>query len=94
MLRDNIQGLTKPAIRRVARQAGVVRINAQTYDEMRGVAKVKLEQVIAASIAYTQNGGRKTVSVSDVVNGIEAACGDHVAFDPTATAAPVVRCDA
>lgn len=31
ILRDNIQGITKPAIRRLARRGGVKRISASTW---------------------------------------------------------------
>ena len=31
ILRDNIQGITKPAIRRLARRGGVKRISASTF---------------------------------------------------------------
>lgn len=40
VLRDNIQGITKPAIRRLARRGGVKRISGLIYDETRGVLKV------------------------------------------------------
>lgn len=33
ILRDNIQGITKPAIRRLARRGGVKRISAMIYEE-------------------------------------------------------------
>ena len=46
MLRDNIQGITKPAIRRLARRGGVKRISGLIYEETRGVLKVFLENVI------------------------------------------------
>lgn len=39
MLRDNIQGITKPAIRRLARRGGVKRISGLIYEETRGVLK-------------------------------------------------------
>lgn len=87
MLRDSHMGLTKPAIKRVCRQAGVVRIKANVYDYVRGITKIKLEQILGASIAYTEASGRKTVSVADVIKGIDAATGDHVAFDPKGPAA-------
>ena len=45
ILRDNIQGITKPAIRRLARRGGVKRISATIYDETRGVLKIFLENV-------------------------------------------------
>lgn len=46
VLRDNIQGITKPAIRRLARRGGVKRISGAIYEETRGVLKVFLEHVI------------------------------------------------
>ena len=45
ILRDNIQGITKPAIRRLSRRGGVKRISATIYDETRGVLKIFLENV-------------------------------------------------
>lgn len=42
-LRDNIQGITKPAIRRLARRGGVKRISGLIYEETRGVLKIFLE---------------------------------------------------
>lgn len=41
ILRDNIQGITKPAIRRLARRGGVKRISGLIYEETRGVLKVR-----------------------------------------------------
>ena len=35
ILRDNIQGITKPAIRRLARRGGVKRISGLIYEEVR-----------------------------------------------------------
>ena len=37
VLRDNIQGITKPAIRRLARRGGVKRISGLIYEETRGM---------------------------------------------------------
>ena len=36
VLRDNIQGITKPAIRRLARRGGVKRISGLVYEEVSG----------------------------------------------------------
>ena len=47
ILRDNIQGITKPAIRRLARRGGVKRISGLIYEETRGVLKIFLENVSA-----------------------------------------------
>ena len=38
VIRDNIQGITKPAIRRLARRGGVKRISGLIYEEARGGA--------------------------------------------------------
>lgn len=50
VLRDNIQGITKPAIRRLARRGGVKRISGLIYEETRGVLKVFLESVIRDAV--------------------------------------------
>jgi histone H4 len=40
VLRDDIQGITKPAIRRLARRGGVKRISGLIYEETRGVLNI------------------------------------------------------
>ncbi|KAK3189018.1 hypothetical protein Dsin_028579 [Dipteronia sinensis] len=40
VLHDNIQGITKPVIRRLARRGGVKRISGLIYEEARGVLKI------------------------------------------------------
>ena len=40
-----IAGITKPAIRRLARRGGVKRISGLIYEETRGVLKIFLENV-------------------------------------------------
>ena len=67
VLRDNIQGITKPAIRRLARRGGVKRISGLIYEETRGVLKVFLENVIRDAVTYTEHAKRKTVTAMDVV---------------------------
>ena len=62
VLRDNIQGITKPAIRRLARRGGVKRISGLIYEETRGVLKVFLEGVIKDTVTYTEHARRKTVN--------------------------------
>ncbi|OQS01232.1 cysteine protease family C01A [Achlya hypogyna] len=71
VLRDNIQGITKPAIRRLARRGGVKRISGLIYEETRGVLKVFLENVIKDSVTYTEHARRKTVTAMDVVYALK-----------------------
>ena len=66
VLRDNIKGITKPAIRRLARRGGVKRISGLMYEETRGVLKFFLENVIRKSVTYMEHARRKTVTVMDV----------------------------
>ncbi|KAK3732719.1 hypothetical protein QZH41_012749 [Actinostola sp. cb2023] len=71
ILRDNIQGITKPAIRRLARRGGVKRISGLIYEETRGVLKVFLENVIRDAVTYTEHAKRKTVTAMDVVYALK-----------------------
>jgi histone H4 len=71
VLRDNIQGITKPAIRRLARRGGVKRISGLIYEETRGVLKVFLENVIRDAVTYTEHARRKTVTALDVVYALK-----------------------
>jgi len=71
ILRDNIQGITKPAIRRLCRRGGVKRISGLIYDETRGVLKVFLENVIRDAVTYTEHAKRKTVTGLDVIYALK-----------------------
>ena len=71
VLRDNIQGITKPAIRRLARRGGVKRISGLIYEEIRGKLKVFLENIIRDAVTYTEHCRRKTVTATDVVNSLK-----------------------
>jgi histone H4 len=65
------QGITKPAIRRLARRGGVKRISGLIYEETRGVLKVFLENVIRDAVTYTEHARRKTVTALDVVYALK-----------------------
>jgi histone H4 len=67
VLRDNIQGVTKQAIRRLARRGGVKRISGLIYEETRGVLKTFLKNILKDAICYTEHAKRKTVTCMDVV---------------------------
>ncbi|KAL7716666.1 Histone H4 [Entamoeba marina] len=68
---DAVKGITKPAIRRLARRGGVKRINGLVYEETRNVLKQFLEQVIRDSVTYTEHAKRKTVTAMDVVYALK-----------------------
>ena len=66
-----VEGITKPAIRRLARRGGVKRISGLIYEETRGVLKVFLEGVIRDAVTYTEHAKRKTVTSLDVVYALK-----------------------
>ena len=68
---NNAAGITKPAIRRLARRGGVKRISGLIYEETRGVLKVFLENVIRDAVTYTEHARRKTVTAFDVVYALK-----------------------
>ncbi|XP_076274772.1 histone H4-like [Rhynchophorus ferrugineus] len=58
VLRYNIQGITKPAFRRLARRGGVKRISGLIY-------------VIRDAVTYTEHAKRKTVIAMDVIYALK-----------------------
>lgn len=71
ILRENIKGITKPAIRRLARRGGVKRISAVAYDEIRDALKIFLTNVIGDAVTYSEYGKRTTVTAMDVVYALK-----------------------
>ncbi|VEU33990.1 unnamed protein product [Pseudo-nitzschia multistriata] len=70
-LRDNIKGITKPAIRRLARRAGVKRMSGLIYEETRKVLKIFLHNLIRDAVIYTEHARRKTLTAKDVVYALK-----------------------
>jgi histone H3/H4 len=71
VLRDNIQGITKPGIRRLARRAGVKRISGLIYEKTRGILQLFLANVVRNAVTYTEHARRKTVTAMDVVYALK-----------------------
>jgi histone H4 len=70
-LKDNIRGITKPAIRRLARRGGVKRISGIMYDEVRSILKGFVDGVVRDSVTYTEHAKRQTVTALDVVYALK-----------------------
>merc|ERR1712064_110096 len=66
-----LEGITKPAIRRLARRGGVKRISFFIYDYTRDILKGFLSGVIRDAITYTEHAKRKTVTAMDVVYALK-----------------------
>ena len=79
VLRDNIKGITKPAIRRLARRAGIKRISGEIYEETRAVLKSAfLEPIIRDAVLYAGHRNRgggphmaKTITYMDVIHALK-----------------------
>jgi histone H4 len=70
VLKDNIKGITRGSIRRLARRGGVKRISGELYDEVRDVLKSFVDGVVRDAVAYTEHAKRRTVTAVDVVNAL------------------------
>ncbi len=62
--------ITKHAISRLARVAGVKSLNGLIYEELRLVSVVFLEDVLSKAIAMTEHSRRKILSREDVLEGL------------------------
>ncbi|KAL3802229.1 hypothetical protein HJC23_001773 [Cyclotella cryptica] len=71
LLKGNLNGITKPAIRRLARRGGVKRISGLIYEEARGTLKTFLENIMRDVVTYTEYSRRKTVTVQDVLYALK-----------------------
>jgi len=71
--KDTNLGITKPAIRRLARRGGVRRISGEIYKEARSVLRLFLDGIIRDAVTYTEHSRRKTVSALDIVYSLKRA---------------------
>ena len=65
--KDPFLGITKPSIRRLCRKGGVKRIGTLIYEEVRGLTKSILENILTDALAYVEHARRKTITYEDVV---------------------------
>lgn len=66
-MKDSIEGVTKPALRRLARRGGVKRISGDIYTVVREALRDRLDLILKDAITYTTHANRKTVTTFDVV---------------------------
>jgi histone H3 len=84
-IRDSIQGITQPAIGRLAQTAGILRVGGLCYEEVRGIMKVYMEDTLKDAIIFMEHDRRKTVQTSDLdaavqKKGIYLAAGENNTF--------------
>ncbi|PWY95846.1 hypothetical protein BO94DRAFT_530579 [Aspergillus sclerotioniger CBS 115572] len=88
VLRNNIDGITRPTIRRLARRGGVVRISAAIYAEVRVVLKNRLTEILRHVVhvmdsSTTPRRERKVVTTRDVVFALNRMGHTLYGFDHT-----------
>ena len=66
-----LKGISKPAIRRLARRGGVKRISGLIYEQTRGILQVFLENVIRDAVTYAEHARRNRVTAIDVVYALK-----------------------
>ena len=71
ILRDNLQGITKPALRRLARRGGVKRMSGLVYDEARQCLRSFLGIIIHDAVLLTESRRAQTVTAMDVVYSLK-----------------------
>jgi histone H3/H4 len=70
-----MQGITKPAFRRLACQRSVKPVSELLYEETRGVLKVLLKNVTRDAVKHIEHAKLKAVSAMDVVHAFK--CQGH-----------------
>lgn len=71
VLRDNIQGVTKGALKRLARRAGILRLSGLMYEELRTILKTFIENLERDAITFTEHVRHTTVKREDVLFAAE-----------------------
>lgn len=66
-----VQGVTKKAIRHLARRGGVKRISGHIYEETRTVLISFLKAVMHDALTYTEHARRAIVTVTDVLYALK-----------------------
>lgn len=71
IINDNIQGLSNPAISRLAHTSSAKYISSMIYEEVRGLAKVFVEEMVKRAVLYAEHGKRKTITHEDALYALE-----------------------
>jgi len=72
IFRDNIHGISKPALLRMMQRAGVKRVNGFVYEELRDIMKTYMENIIKATVIFVEHDRRVTVKAEDLEAGLDS----------------------
>ena len=70
IIRHSIAGITKAALQRIAYTAGVTSMSGLVYEELRGILKAKMENILYKSINYTEYQRKITVDEYAIASSI------------------------
>ena len=68
---NKVQDLNKASIRRLAQRAGIKSMSSIIWEEIRGISKVFLENLLRLVLLFTRHNYRRTVGVKDVENALK-----------------------
>lgn len=88
--RDNIEGISKGALMKLAHKAGVKSLSSTAYSDMRSATKTFLEKLIKNVVVLAQHNDHTTISVDNV---IEAARINGYPVLTHGNEAPNKKCD-
>lgn len=71
VLRDGIEGISRPALQRIMRRAGIKRISESTYGELRNVMTHYMKSIIRDMVIFVEHNERKTVQIKDLKASLE-----------------------
>jgi len=71
VLRNNVEGITKGSIRRLARRGGVKRIGTKCYDTTRDVLTEFVRNMVRDAVCYVEYRGAKTVTAQDILMALK-----------------------
>ncbi|KAL4890200.1 histone H4.2 [Aspergillus ambiguus] len=85
-IRDNLLGITRPAIRRLARRGGVMRIKSDIYDEIRVAVRDRLKEILRQVVyimdsASTNKVDRKVITTRDIIFALNRMGNTIYGFD-------------
>lgn len=70
-MEDLQTGLTKPAIIKLARRAGVKSVSEDCYDTVRNLIGMKLNEIVRTILITNNNHNTKTIMTTDVYKSLE-----------------------
>lgn len=70
-VQKEMKGITKPAIRRLARRGGVKRISKPIYEEARKELRIFLETTLRDATTYCEHAKRSTIKPLDIIYALK-----------------------